>query len=364
MKIGVKISQLREENKISQQELADIMEVSRQTVSKWECGNSDPELSKIIKLASLFKVTTDCLLLSDNDETSEKLLEEKKEKVNELHKFYNYQKRVVENFYLSNPDFKQTENKLMVSQPSCKIILDVKKINNDTIFIPNIVSKVILSSNYQGKGLKIEIEDTIENLAGMFKGRTISTLNLNDFDTTKVKSLQGFLSGFKSIDLICGVDKLDLSKHTTIKELFKDSTIGEIENINNMNVSNIEDFTSVFSNCKINKLDISNWKISNLKSKVRTKEESVPMSSYIFHRATIDELNVTNWDLSNVKHTIAWFAASKINKLHDITNWDMSNVVDCSGMFNSAIIKDTCDLNKMKITSKCNINGMFDLYKN
>jgi transcriptional regulator with XRE-family HTH domain len=49
-------------NRMTQQELADALGVSRQTVSKWELGHSEPELSRIRDLAALFHVTIDELL--------------------------------------------------------------------------------------------------------------------------------------------------------------------------------------------------------------------------------------------------------------------------------------------------------------
>ena len=49
-------------NNMTQQELADALGVSRQTVSKWELGQSEPELSRIRDLAAFFHVTVDELL--------------------------------------------------------------------------------------------------------------------------------------------------------------------------------------------------------------------------------------------------------------------------------------------------------------
>ncbi len=62
MNIGDKIFKLREESNLSQTDLADLLDVSRQTISKWECGNCEPEVTKVVKLAKIFKVSTDYLL--------------------------------------------------------------------------------------------------------------------------------------------------------------------------------------------------------------------------------------------------------------------------------------------------------------
>lgn len=51
MSIGQRIAQLRTDKSISQSQLAQAMDVSRQAVSKWENGQSTPDPLKIIKLA-------------------------------------------------------------------------------------------------------------------------------------------------------------------------------------------------------------------------------------------------------------------------------------------------------------------------
>lgn len=60
--INEQIKALREENQLSQHELATILHVSRQTISKWELGKSTPDLDSIRKLATYFNVSTDYLL--------------------------------------------------------------------------------------------------------------------------------------------------------------------------------------------------------------------------------------------------------------------------------------------------------------
>mgnify|MGYP002224291009 CR=1 FL=1 len=52
----------------SQEELAERLNVSRQSVSKWESAQSMPDIDKILQLSSLFSVTTDCLLKDTQDD--------------------------------------------------------------------------------------------------------------------------------------------------------------------------------------------------------------------------------------------------------------------------------------------------------
>ena len=62
MEISEKVLQLRKANNLTQEELAEKLNVSRQSVSKWESGQTIPELEKLIALSEVFQVTTDYLL--------------------------------------------------------------------------------------------------------------------------------------------------------------------------------------------------------------------------------------------------------------------------------------------------------------
>jgi len=59
MDIGTKIYELRTARHLSQGELADMLDVSRQSVSKWETGAAVPDLDKLIRLCDVFSVTLD-----------------------------------------------------------------------------------------------------------------------------------------------------------------------------------------------------------------------------------------------------------------------------------------------------------------
>ena len=62
MTIGEKIIHLRVVNDMSQEKLAELLNVSRQSISKWESGESLPQIENVLELASLFKISTDELL--------------------------------------------------------------------------------------------------------------------------------------------------------------------------------------------------------------------------------------------------------------------------------------------------------------
>ena len=68
MKFSEKLIKLRKENKLSQEQLANKLDVSRQSVSKWESGQTYPEMDKLLSLCKIFKCSLDDLT---NDEIQE-----------------------------------------------------------------------------------------------------------------------------------------------------------------------------------------------------------------------------------------------------------------------------------------------------
>lgn len=65
MNLGETIYRLRTEKNLSQGDLADALEVSRQSVSKWENNSAVPELEKLIKMAQIFGITIDELVTGE-----------------------------------------------------------------------------------------------------------------------------------------------------------------------------------------------------------------------------------------------------------------------------------------------------------
>ena len=65
MEIGNKIVELRKKKGLSQEELAEEVGVARQTISKWELGETAPDLKQAKKLSEIFKVSLDELTNND-----------------------------------------------------------------------------------------------------------------------------------------------------------------------------------------------------------------------------------------------------------------------------------------------------------
>ena len=71
MNLGERIYTLRTERNLSQGDLADALDVSQQSISKWENNNSVPDLDKLVKLSALFGVSLDELVLGEKKEQPE-----------------------------------------------------------------------------------------------------------------------------------------------------------------------------------------------------------------------------------------------------------------------------------------------------
>lgn len=66
MDIGSKLKSIRLKNKYTQEEMAEELNVTRQTISNWELNKSYPDIISIIKLSEVYDVTLDELLKGDD----------------------------------------------------------------------------------------------------------------------------------------------------------------------------------------------------------------------------------------------------------------------------------------------------------
>ena len=88
MTLGEKIAKQRKELNYTQEQLADVLGVSRQSISKWESDIAYPETEKLIELGKLFECSMDYLLKDDVTEKTDTSVSEStfNEKVTEISK--------------------------------------------------------------------------------------------------------------------------------------------------------------------------------------------------------------------------------------------------------------------------------------
>ena len=71
MEFNNKLYELRKQKGFSQEELANRLNVSRQTISKWEVGESTPDMEKIVAISDLFEVSLDELVKGEESKMAE-----------------------------------------------------------------------------------------------------------------------------------------------------------------------------------------------------------------------------------------------------------------------------------------------------
>ena len=70
MSLGQRLTELRKEKQLSQEEVAEKLNVTRQTISKWETDGSTPDFDKIVPLCNLYGITSDELLTGKKENTT------------------------------------------------------------------------------------------------------------------------------------------------------------------------------------------------------------------------------------------------------------------------------------------------------
>ena len=68
--IAENIKHFREEKKISQSELAEKLNVTRQAISNWECGKTEPDIETLHKISDIFEITIEELIYGTKRETT------------------------------------------------------------------------------------------------------------------------------------------------------------------------------------------------------------------------------------------------------------------------------------------------------
>lgn len=69
MNISERLHELRKQAGYSQEQVAEMLEISRQAVSKWESGQGKPEIDNIVKLTEIYNVSADYILLGTERES-------------------------------------------------------------------------------------------------------------------------------------------------------------------------------------------------------------------------------------------------------------------------------------------------------
>ncbi len=186
--IGEKIKEYRCKNRMTQEQLASCLNVTFQTVSKWETGVSSPDLSLIVPITKLFRISAD-ELLGINDAEPDKRYEELKQEYEHTFKTEDFaeRQRICElavreypgdmqwlinlAWVVSNRSFEYEDNEKYVSEQEKAIKLFDSVIKNckDDIIRGNAINGITQLLGWRGR------RDEAKKYADMLPKRTMTT---------------------------------------------------------------------------------------------------------------------------------------------------------------------------------------------
>ena len=208
----------------------------------------------------------------------------------------------------------------------------------------------------------------IVSMSYMFGGSKATTLDVSNFDTSKVTYMNGMFSNSKATTL--DVSNFDTSNVTDMSNMFDGSNATTLD-VSNFNTSNVTDMSSMFHGSQATTLDVSNFNTSNVTdmdsmfyySQATTLDLSnfdtskVTNMKYMFQSSQATTLDVSSFDTSKVTNMTNMFLGSQATTL-DVSNFDTSNVTNMISMF-SYSKATTLDVSNFDTSKVINMSYMF-----
>ena len=237
-------------------------------------------------------------------------------------------------------------------------------------------NKPIVSMSYMFGGSKATTLDVsnfdtskVTYMNGMFSNSQATTLDVSNFDTSNVTDMSNMFDGSQATTL--DVSNFDTSNVTDMSSMFHSSQVTTLD-VSNFNTSNVTDMDSMFYYSQATTLDLSNFdtsKVTNMKYMFQSSQATtLDVSSFdtskvtnmtnMFLGSQATTLDVSNFDTSNVTNMISMFSYSKATTL-DVSNFDTSKVTNMSYMFynftNLKTIYVSNKFNTDKVTDSTNM---------
>ena len=153
MNLAEKLQFLRNKNRLSQEELAERLGISRQAISKWESGQATPDLKKLITIADLYNVTIDSLVKDGDDfdiiQSDENYHKEKEE----TEKIEDKNSQVIININKSSIEYEYKSKRLLFGLPLVHINIGRGFKKAEGIIAVGNISHGIISAGFISFGL-------------------------------------------------------------------------------------------------------------------------------------------------------------------------------------------------------------------
>lgn len=314
MKLGEKILNYRKKLGLSQEELGEKVGVSRQTVSKWEIGQTIPELEKMILLAKEFKTTIDELVKEENRALDEQDIRQESIKNKFLIKLYN--KKVVKCLII----ILCVILIFFIGKVSYRIVLLNGFEKQIREFIPGYyLDREPIEENYRLEITTFNIERGISGVADEItafyvKGNKYvkkTMINGQLYDPIKIEHLDYDTGNYYDVDTV---------NKTYIKEMYKDLVLKKTLELTVQNEYLINDI-------------LENFKIEGWKNKIKfALDFDKKIKFRDGYRYSINIINDTNIarsvgvDFKNISYTITTFNENNAS-CHTTINYNLDKDV-------------------------------------
>ena len=185
----------------------------------------------------------------------------------------------------------------------------------------------------------------VTNMSNMFSDSKVTTIDLSNFDTSNVTNMEYMFSNSQATTL--DVSNFNTSNVTYMNSMFNNSQATTLD-VSSFDTSKVKNMSNMFSDSKVTTIDLSNFDTSNVKN-----------MDFMFSNSQATTLDLSSFDTSNVKNMEYMFSSSKATTL-DVSNFDTSNVTDMDSMFQgSSNLKTIYVSSKFITTAVTNSTDMF-----
>ena len=208
-----------------------------------------------------------------------------------------------------------------------------------------ITSVSYMFSNSQATTLDLSNFDTskVTDMCDMFAGTKVRTLNLSSFDTSKVTDMSGMF--YESQATTLDLSSFNTSKVTNMSDMFSWSKVTTLD-LSSFNTSKVTSMGGMFIDSQVKTLDLSNFDTSNVTEMWR-----------MFDGAQATKIVLSSFNTSNVTNMWQMFSKSHVNNL-DLSNFNTSKVTDMNRMFWSTYAT-TIDVSSFDTSKVTDMNSMF-----
>lgn len=241
MTLGSRIQLLRKQKSLSQEEFANSMGVTRQSVSKWELDQSYPAIDKLIEIANFFHISLDEMLEIDASISGKSL---------------KYEQGNVQNFNIENENHKWNENAWYFICWGIAVIIILILFGMKEYFAGFIISQILVWTTViiRVYGIVSRNKDNPEIAKRLIKFRQLHKWSQNDL-AIKLKTTRKVISKWET-----GQSQPNIEMLLLLSKLYKISINDLLETKQGFKISNFEELATV----DINKVKVA---LSNVDKK-------------------------------------------------------------------------------------------------